>query len=81
MDQLDEEIDISTTFLDHFSCLNCHAILAEVIECENKTALYFHFSGYARMIVRRATITCQECGTDRKFFSVPMSAKRLGIVE
>jgi hypothetical protein len=61
-------------------CGKCGAILATVTEFDHKTAVVlFTREGYPALAFR-ARLVCL-CGQERMFYSRPMSAIRLGIID
>ena len=67
-------------YLSELRCKTCHATLATVVEWDGRTALVlFTKEGYPSLVFR-ARFLCV-CGQQRTFYSMPMSAVRLGIVE
>lgn len=63
-------------------CEECGSVLVEVTERGGKTVVFDpgRVPGERPVYIYRAQFVCS-CGAERSFYSVPMSAIRLGIVE
>jgi RNase P subunit RPR2 len=67
-------------YIAALSCKRCHSILASVTELDGRTALVlFTREGYP-CLAFEARLVCL-CGEERMFYSMPMSAVRLGITD
>lgn len=68
-------------WIDELCCLECGLALANVYSRARKTVLLAPAlrSGGIHYIYRDQ-IACPKCGAERSFYSVPMSAIRLGLV-
>jgi hypothetical protein len=64
-------------------CLKCGRHLARVVEHKGHTALLLYEADSITAFLTRGEIVCPapKCGGLREFYSVPMSAIRLGIAE
>jgi len=67
-------------YLSELTCKNCHATLATVTEWDRRTAVILRTNEGHPCLGFRVRFHCV-CGQERVFFSMPMSAIRLGIAD
>jgi hypothetical protein len=67
-------------YLSELTCKACRATLATVTEWDRRTCVILRTTEGHPCLGFRVRFRC-ECGEERLFESVPMSAIRLGIVE
>ena len=67
-------------YLSVLSCKECRAPLATVTEFNGRTILVLYTGEGKPAMAYRARLRCP-CGEVRLFYSTPMSAIRLGIVD
>jgi len=65
-------------YLATLNCKNCHSILASVTEFGGRTALILFTREGHPCLAFRARLHCL-CGEEQVYYSMPMSAVRLGI--
>jgi len=67
-------------YLSELTCKNCHATLATVTQWDRRTCVILRTTEGHPCLAFVARFHC-ECGRERMFTSVPMSAIRLGLVD
>lgn len=67
-------------YLSELTCKACHAVLATVVQWDRRTAVILRTNDGHPVLAFRARFRC-DCGEERLFTSVPMSAIRLGIID
>lgn len=77
-DAVPAAMNIGVPMLQDFRCLKCGRKLARILERDGRTCIEMPLPE-GHIVVSRAQVLCA-CGAERSFYSVPMSAVRLGIV-